>query len=510
MSVDNQHPSYAAMLVDWTLMRDCYAGERAVKAKGTTYLPATPGQILDGALKTVVTNNPGRVAYDNYKTRAVFPDYVREAVEFYTGMLHQKPPVIELPDAMKPMLARATNTGESMHALLRRINAEQIATGRLGIMLDLPTAADMAASIATPYIAVYSAESIINWDDSDNRVDMNALRFVVLDESGHTVQDDLSWKTKEQFRVLMMLPKGETDIVVTDGTTGGIYKQSVYDAKGASIDMSKFQAPTMRGTPLKELPFVFINSKDIVAAPDNPPLVGLARLCMTIYRGEADYRQSLFMQGQDTLITIGGIIDPESGAGSQSAGATTTDGVRVGAGARIDLNTGGDAKYIGVESAGLSEQRTAIENDRALAEGKTGQLISLATDKQESGNALNTRMTAQTASLDQVAKTGAAALEYLLKIAAKWMGQDPNLVKVSPNLDFLNKSLGSRELVDYMSARVMGAPFSLESIHELMAKRGMTRRTFEEEMQAIANEDWDALRIPGMAVVAPPKAKASA
>ncbi|MBD4208505.1 hypothetical protein GUH47_21445, partial [Xanthomonas citri pv. citri] len=67
------------------------------------------------------------------------------------------------------------------------------------------------------------------------------------------------------------------------------------DGKQTSTDLSvpkdsDYIEPTIRGKTLNRIPFVFINSKDIVARPDDPPLLGLVNLALAIYRGDADYR----------------------------------------------------------------------------------------------------------------------------------------------------------------------------------------------------------------------------
>jgi hypothetical protein len=504
MALNSTHPTYDASLEDWQVMRDSYGGERVVKARGTKYLPATAAHILDGQGK----NNPeakGEKDYQAYKLRAVFPDYVREAVEYYVGMLHQKPAQIELPASMEPLRDKATNAGESLQLLLRRVNVEQLLTGRLGLMLDMPLIPDPAAPM--PYIAVYVAETAINWDDSNDGQGVNNLELVVLNESGPVRRDDMTWTDVERYRVLKLeekaekpdqeepvssdvanegLTRADRDSVVTVKPKGRIFKQGVFATKGAQYNDDMLVPPVFRGKALEQIPFVFVNSKDIISTPDLPPLLGLAKICMTIYRGEADYRHTLYMQGQDTLVTIGGIIDPDTGATEMG---TTNDGVRVGAGARLDLNIGGDAKYIGVGSEGLSEQRSALESDRKQAETKAGQMISPSAGKQESGDALTTRLSAQTASLNQMAKSGAAALENLLRIAAEWMGANPDEVKVIPNLEFVDKNLPSKDIVDWMSARTMGAPISLATIHDNIAARGLTKLTLEEELDKIAEED---------------------
>lgn len=490
MALNSTHPLFSEFVQDWIMLRDSYKGERQVKLKGDIYLPATPGQLLDG----MKAGQLGKLNYDAYKTRALFHDYVNEAVQTYIGLLHQNPPTIELPDAMKDMLEHGTNNGESLETLLRRVNEQQLVSGRLGLLLDLPRIPDPAKPL--PYITMYTAETVRNWDDSDDKEGVNTLEFVSLDESAYERNADFVWQLMEKYRILILgdvieAIRGEADVPLDqrveaeaeEESKPRVYKMGTFYVKdGNALDESKMIVPMIRGTSLDKVPFVFVNSKDIISQPDTPPLLGLCRLTMAIYRGEADYRHHLFMQGQDTLVVVGGL---KSG---NDPLAPDDDAQRVGAGARIDVDIGGDAKYIGVNSTGLSEVRQALENDKKRAESKAGTLDGKGSQK-ESGEALKIRMAAQTATLTSIALSGAAAIENLLKIAAEWLGQDPEKVKVTPNLEFSDFQVDGKEIVDLMSARTMGAPISLESIHSIMVERGLTQMSFEDEMAKVDEED---------------------
>lgn len=468
------HPLYVEFSEDWITMRDVYRGERIVKQNGVKYLPPTPGMILDGMNKVTEI---GYQNYEAYKVRALFPDYTKEGVEALVGMMHTKEAVFELPPALEPLRERATLEHESLLDLLRRINTEQLITGRLGLLADIPEKPAPGQS-PLPYVATYVAESIINWDDSLEADDHMALNMVVLNESGFQREDTFSWQQLEKYRVLMM---GEP----VENESSGVYSMGVFTDRvgGANLTFNAegMMAPMYLGKTLDRIPFVIINTKDIVASPDDPPLLGLAKLCMAIYRGEADYRQNLFMQGQDTLVVIGGTRNPDGAEGED-------DAIRTGAGSRIDVDMGGDAKYVGVQSAGLAEQRACLENDRKLAESKAGKLAQKTGDS-ESGEALQTRVAAMTASLTQIAKTGAKGLENLLRTIAEWVGADPKAVKVTPNMDFGDFEVMAKDFVDLMSARQLGLPLSRESLHAMLVERGLTKKTFEQEVETIQEED---------------------
>lgn len=470
MSLSDVHPLYADKVQDWKDCRASYKGERHVKEQGIEYLPPTGAQELDG----MGPNQLGAKSYAAYKLRARFPDYMRVAVQAFSGVLHQKPAKIELPAIMEPLRERATVSGEDLLTLIRRINEEQLTTGRLGLLADMPLVPDQTNPM--PYLATYTPESIRNWDDSQDDSQLRHINLVVLDETGPK-REGFTWIEQERYRVLQLGKLQENESSAT-------YSQGVFEGK--TYDESQMLPPALRGKTLNAIPFSFINSQDILGDPDEPPLLGLVRLCFAIYRSDADYRQNLYMQGQDTLVTIGLRNSEGSGPISADSGG---DVLRTGAGARIDLDIDGDAKYIGVNSQGLAEQRQALEADHSRAQQAAGQLANAKSGaNDESGEALRTRRRAQTATLKSIALTGAQGLQNVLRNVATWLGADPEEVIVHPNLEFDDLDMAAKELVDLMTARSMGAPLSLESIHTLCLQRGLTTKDFQDEMD-IADEE---------------------
>jgi hypothetical protein len=465
MALDSKHPLYCEFVDDWTLMSDTYRGERVIKDKGEDYLPATSGMQEDG----MSSNGVGKKAYDAYRLRAYFHEVVKDAVTAAIGVMYNKPPVIELPAKMEAMREKATVTGESLNLLLRRINEAQLVDGRLGLLADVESG---AAAGTLPYISTYAANTIINWDTGSTK-DFSNLNLVVLDESGNVRNDNFEWEYKKKFRVLVL---GNT---LENEEGKAAYKVGVFIETLTFVE-SDLITPSLAGKELEEIPFVFVNSKDLTASPDDPPLLGLAKLALVLYRSEADYRQNLFMQGQDTLVIKGG-----EGSGDGD------DSTRVGAGATIHVNVQGDAKYIGVSANGLSEQRMAIENDQSNADRSGAQILENKGGQKETGEALKVRVHAKTATLNQIAISGGEALQQMLKMIAVWVGANPDEVKVEPNLDFVDDELGGQTLVEYMTARTLGAPLSKQSIHKIMKERGLTDLTFEEEVAILLQEMLD-------------------
>jgi len=467
----NTHPLYLAMIEAWDLGRDSYAGEVAIKDKRSTYLPPTAGMRADG-FGGGGNDNAGDLAYDAYLTRAYYPDVFADAVESAVGVMHRKPAQIELTPKLEALLERATDDGEDIQLLLRKINAMQLTTGRLGLLGVI----EEKDNQIIPKLIVHNDNTLFNWDDTANEESTQNLRLLEVDESNYEMTGDYAWKWQNKIRVLALI-NGEERIVGFDEDgllEKGVYGYALLDDDNLELKNATFEALSFKGTTLETIPFTFINSKDLSTVPDKPPLDGLARLALAIYRGEADYRQNLFMQGQDTLVRIGATPDED-------------EIVRTGAGARLDVPINGDAKYIGVSGDGLSEQREALKNDYEKADKKAAKLMASG-GGQESGEALKIRVAAQTATLPQIAQTGAAGLEKVLRDLAVWVGDNPDDIVVKPNLEFADASGDGLTLTQIVASKIQGAPISDVSIHNWMAEQGFTNLTYEEELANIGEE----------------------
>lgn len=489
MPVNSVHPKYQQAFRRWELMRDSMEGESAIKALGPKYLPPTPSQILDGMKPGLYspegckdTNNLGLVSYHNYVSRAHYPDFFKEGVRTVLGILNAKPARVVMPKQMEYLLTNATPNGQSLETLLRLIHLEQLVVGRIGLLADFKT--PKTPGEERPYIAPYLTETITNWDAGEHVNGQHKMNLIVLNECGK-VRNGFEWEDAKKWRVLRL--SGATE---STDEASGVYQFATTEDAGADLNELAFTPANIQGRNLEELPFVCIGPTDLDPNPDEPPLDGLAELCLLIYRGEADYRYTLFMQGQETLVISGSVVQRElsqDGTGKQAP-------IRVGADSAIELTTGGTAEYIGISSSGLPEQRSALEADRNRAAVKTGQLLQPGKASMESGEALKTRVAAQTATLTSVAKAGAEGLQTILRVIAKWMGLNPEEVSVTPNLDFTNFHIQGQDIVQLITAKRLGAPLSMKSIHDIMRERGLTRLDWEQELEEIRKDPEELVK----------------
>lgn len=472
MSIDDRHPDYVARIGEWIQMEDTYKGERAIKMKRLTYLPASEAMIQDGM---TTPSSPGWKDYEAYLTRAVFHDVVRDAIWAMIGIMHMKPAVIKVPQRLAPMVDKATIQGEGLQMLLRRINEAQLTYGRCGLLVDAPTGVD--AYNALPYISFYEPQRIINWDAGRRDEGRNTLDLVVIDESGFQ-REGFTWVTERKHRILT---RGTPESLESGWTRPPL--DAPYQVCVKVNDMSMpipddFIQPQIGGVSLTDIPFVFVGAKDLVPEPDNPPLLGLSNLALAIYRGEADYRSTLFYQGQQTLVIIGGNVSD----------VDEDQQLRIGNKGVIDLRIGGDAKYIGVSAAGLGEMRQAIKADDDKAASFGVQFMDVGSARGASGEALRIRVAARTTTISALAVAAGAALEQALKYAAQWVGEDPDDVSVVPQTDFADANVAGASLLAFMQAKQLGLPLALKSLHRMMQLNDMTDMDFDQEQDQIEEE----------------------
>ncbi|MBX3490893.1 DUF4055 domain-containing protein [Parvibaculum sp.] len=451
-AITTRHPMYEAFAPAWKLMRDAFDGEDAIKRAGETYLPMKSGT---AAMKDAAKK---KAAYEAYKTRAEFPELVAPTVRGSVGTMLDQAADIKLPSTMEGLRENATGDGLTLEALHRRISIELLTVGRYGLMPGIAEGGD-------PYIAGYVAEAPINWAVVNRKLD-----YLVLDESGSVLNRETGkWESKEVYR----------ESYLEDGRFQSREWTKMNDSW---VPGDPVGATDPRRRPLDFIPFVFVNTNDLQADPDDVPLYGLGKVAVRIYRLDADYTFALHMTSEPTPVAIG-FDDPKAAVADGLAPAT------IGSSVLWILPKGGDAKYLEFEGAGLEAQSTAIQAslDRAVALGS--QLLVDRNRTAESGEALKLRLGKQTATLKTIAMTSAAGLERALKNIALWIGANPDDVKVTPNLDFFEHEISAQEIMATVAGWQAGA-YSKRSMFNRMKRGGFHEpdRGFEEEEEEIKAE----------------------
>lgn len=475
--VDATRPEYDDMYPEWEMVRLSVRGESAVKERTEEFLPIPSAFSAAGA-------PVGQ--YEAYILRAEFPELTEQTLTGMSGVVTRKPLKVEMPEGMQSLHERATDMGLPLEVLYRDIVRELIETGRCELLADTASAPPIGGTM--PWLVFYKTEQLINWSDEGD--------FYVLDES-RLVRDGFTWEWEQKYRVLSFEGGQYTvEVFVAEGTTETHIVSTTEKSEDTLFTRQEVAAPQMQGSKqFEEIPLAVISARGLTLDLDKPPILGVARACMSMYQLSADYRWQLFMAGQETFVAI-------------NADAPTA----VGAGIRVSLKgepgAGNvDAKYVGPSGIGIEKHRVAIQDarDQALAAG--ARLFDASQRAAESGEALKLRYTAQTATLVSIAQAAASGLERALRYIARMIGADPETVVVTADLAFLNKVMNATDAAALVKMWADGA-ISYETLYENLVRGEIANeeREAEDELALIdkEQEDMEPEVDPAMAGLLPP------
>ena len=474
MGVDNLHEEFDVRQGDWQMIRDSIQGERVVKAKGVTYLPAPPG--MDSNTSDVLHSGKRYPTsrYDFYLSFAEFPELISSTLNGFQGTMHTNEPHVELPSKMEYLLEDATPEGEPLQVLWERVTRELLTTGRVGLLAD-PWEEDDTLRLAT-----YSAENIINWRLMPKR-DGGKAWLAVLREYVQKPKEDDPFEVEEKVNYweLRLDENGywvrvhEADSDRLNMSLAG-YKPASQSNQTTEIVQDWFQ-PALFGKALGEIPLTVFNVHEQGFDFGPMPILPLVRRAMSIYRKSADYNRALYIKG-DPQVVLSGVTQQQ--APTQIGGDSIW----------CLPNPQAKANYLDIDGQGIPLMKDAIndEYERFYQEG--GKLLDTAERSAESGEALRRRQNANQVSLHSIAQNAGFIMQEKLRSVARNMGEDPEAVKFEANTDFSEPVMEGRELLDIMAAKAQGAPLTQKSIHAKMRRGGLTDMTFSEEDEILKKE----------------------
>ena len=129
MPVDTVLSAVADMLPSYEKVRDCVAGEAAIKRKREKYLPMPDP--LD-------KSEYNRSRYDQYLFRASFLNATGRTLRGLVGLVFDKDPAVQAPDALKPVLVDASGSGVPLDQQASTALADNLTVGRGGLLPDYP------------------------------------------------------------------------------------------------------------------------------------------------------------------------------------------------------------------------------------------------------------------------------------------------------------------------------------------------------------------------------------
>lgn len=436
MSVTTTHKHYDLNRSKWKRCRDVIAGRDAVIANGRVSQRFTgtmfdPVSINDVYLPRLAGQTEAE--YRAYAERAGFFNATGRTIDAMTGLVFAKDPVWKLPTAIETYEDDITLSATNLREFSEQIVEQQVAVGRVGIMVDHPAVPVGGLSVADaerlnirPFMRMYTAENIINW-----RVGVvngvRALTMVVLREDIEQPKDEFTVTEVTQYRVLDLTPEG--------------YRVRLMNDKG---EVTNEVYPTMRGVPMRFIPFSILGANSCDADVQKPPLLDLVDTNLSHYRNSADYEHGLHFTGLPTPYVAGvQLAEGQSlSLGSMTAWVFPDPAANVGF-----LEFKGDGLKTLAEAMKAKEQRMAVLGARMLSDDRRSN---------EAFGTIELRTAGERSVLASIARAASDAIRRSLDIMAEWVGA-PADVEFVLNTDFGASRMMPQMLTALVAAYQSGA-----------------------------------------------------
>ncbi len=476
MPANTTHPDYDNNVAAWLRARDVIAGDDAIKAAGTRYLPRLDSQTDD--------------EYDGYKSRASFFNATARTIEGFVGMLFRRSPSLKLP-APSSGVGRALQTvtddvdlsGTSLFAFCKGVVSEVLAVGRCGTLVDWQSEGTPRA-----YAKRYDAESIINWQTGQVG-GRHVLTMVALREWFESPDPDDGFKTVavEQVRVLKlehgkkMSPRYVVEIWRKDT------KKNSSKKTGGWV-MVETRTPLRLGQPLTLIPFVFHGPRHSRPDVAKLPMADIIFINLDHYRLDADYKHGLHFTALPTA-WVSGFEKADLRIGSNTAW--------------VAEQVGAVAGFLEFKGQGLGTFENAQSRDERLMAVLGSRMLEATKMVGETAQAIELRQAGENSVLMSLALSVSDSMSQVLRWVYWWnsteqtpdeVGQETVLMEI--NTDFSPKGLTSFELTAIVESWQAGA-ISRETMFDLF-RRGEVLpagRSDEEEARLVAGMQNEKLRM---------------
>ena len=460
-AVQTKRPELAAKLAQYTMIEDALAGQEAVKAKKTDYLPR-PNEIDPNSEEALAR-------YTAYLTRAVYYNVIEPTREALVGQLFLRPLKCELPESMQPMLDDMNGEGLSAEEVVRQAANHVLPYGRGGFLTDFPrtggevTQADLENGVR-PTIKFFSPWTILNW--RVRRVgNRHKLVMLVLQEATEkaNTNNQFAVEVEHQYRVYKLSDSGQVTLEMWDEDHEGPIETLTINGQD--------------GQPLDEIPFEFIGSRNNDVDVDEPPLYGLAVLNLAHYRNSADYEESCFMVGQPTPV-FAGLTD-------DWVESHFDKGIVLGARGAVPLPEGGKGSLMQAEPNTLAFEAMTHKEDQMIAIG--AKIIRPQNNVERKEEEIKNEVAGQRSILMTIRNNIQSAFLKSLERAAAFVGASPDEIEAELNDNFDLSSMTAEEIrwqIELFTKRMI--PY--KDVHENLRRSGLVKGTPEESQDAIKKD----------------------
>ena len=448
MSVKNEHVNYATMKPEWDKCLDFVTSEKAVHAKGETYLPKLSEQDDD--------------EYKVYKARSPVVMFAQRAGKAMTGMAGRKEPYVMGKDLVEELIDEIDADKNDLASYVAALLLRFLFTGRSATLVDVPTVnANLTVLQAEeqgirPRFIYYREKDILNWR-MERVNNINTLVFLVLREEVSEIESEFDWKPAYQYRVLDLID--------------GKYRVRLYDNDGVEIPNSE-TFPRKKGAFMTFIPVIIHGGVE----PIDPPLNGIVDINKHHYQLGADEMHGLRMAALPTPYFFG--CDPEDDDFPNHVGPSRVIGH-----SDTDAKTG----FREFSGAGLQTVASKLQKFEDVIAMLSVQMTTEKANASATGSAID--YANATATLAGVVDVLSSELETALQYAADWDGINPEEIGLTLNKDFMPGGMTAQDLLAQLQLYLQGT-ISYSTFYKNIAKGEYAdpHKTPEEEREEIEQD----------------------
>jgi hypothetical protein len=433
MKLDDRHQEYTKRWLQWERCRDFLAGTDALIEHDTR---------TAGAEGSYIERLSSRQSFDEYKAyirRALYDNTVKRIRNSLIGLVFSKDPIIEIPTGVNYFTNDADLMETPLAEFCESVVSEVMSVGRVGVLVDRPPSATGVSRAETqaagirPYFALYKAETIINWkmERVNNRW---MVTRVVLDEGSDTIReltlDDIGYGVT----IWMKQRTGEGKPTGEYVTSGRVY-------------------PQMNNQPIKAIPFYFFGPQSGSVETVEPPLLDIVNIAKSHYQSSADLEHARFACSVPTPYFLG-------------FSSQEVEGLALG-GLNGIHTTSADAKvgYLEYTGQGTEPLERAMSQKYEMMARHSVDMLS-DRGQAEAVGTVRMKVSVQTATLADMARSVSRLLSQALTFAGQWAGiNQPAIVKL--NTEYSTEGIDPQEVTALMQGVIQGTIPILDFIRRL-------------------------------------------
>jgi hypothetical protein len=450
MSVQTTHPLYDEFLEVWEKCSDAFDGQKAIKAKGETYLPRLSGQMptpQDISQKKSYGWMAADEEYALYLQRAVYYNYIKKITNGLSEQLFRRDVKIDVPPKMQDVLDYFTHDGKSIRTAIKESNKRILLRYRDLLVIDVPVVEegsvrsleDEEKQHIRPYVTYYPAEQVINWEFKIKNNRNVLVRVVIKEIEYEEGEDEFTKEEIDQYRVLDL----DND---TESENLGYYRVRVFREQAEG----KWEAhetiyPVVNNEKLTYIPAYFLTQKGISGDIDYPMLNDAVDLNIAHYINSADYENAINITGSPTPVIIGYHDDPDM----------EDNEIALGSRALLLSGQGAQAYYMEYRGEGPGAIAKAMEKKVDALSVLASKMLQQDPKGVESAETAEIHRSAEQGMLASMALSLSEAYEVILYTIAEWMGIEGEIT-ILFNTDYSVKIIDPNLFGNLNNARQAG------------------------------------------------------